>query len=629
MAMTKSADAAAAATAARFPLHVLREYALLADGRRGVLIGPRGECSWMCAPRWDSDAVFSDLVGGGGMYAVSPMEQPFVWGGYYEPGSLIWHSRWTTRSQIIESREALAYPGDPHTAVILRRVLGVDGDTRVRAVLAPRAEFGRFGMTRLRCHDGVWTARSGPLHIRWSGASEATARRDGALEAVVTVGSGAYHDLVLEISDQAFDEDPVDPSRAWAATGEAWRRAVPEVTGTIADADARHSYAVLRGLTGPGGGTVAGATMCLPERAEEGRNYDYRYAWIRDQCYTGQAVAACGPSALLDDSVSFVAERLLADGPQLKPAYTVDGGPVPEERELDLPGYPGASTKIGNWVTKQFQLDAFGEALQLFAAAVGHDRLDAGHWRAVEVAAAAIEQRGADPDAGIWELDDRRWTHSRLTCVAGLRAIAPFAPAAQGAEWSALADAILADADQDCLHPSGRWQRAPGDERIDSALLIPAVRGALPASDPRTVATLAAAMQELGRDGYMYRYRIDERPLDQAEGAFLLCGFATSLALHQQGREVEANRWFERNRAAGGSPGLLSEEYDVAQRQMRGNLPQAFVHAMLLETAHRLAGPWAEPGARPAAQQAQPGLSGPPDPADPSQTPTPAPRRTS
>ena len=72
--------------AAQYPLHVLREYALLADGERGALVGPRGDMVWLCAPRWDSDAVFSSLIGGGGMYAVTPADARFVWGGYYEDG---------------------------------------------------------------------------------------------------------------------------------------------------------------------------------------------------------------------------------------------------------------------------------------------------------------------------------------------------------------------------------------------------------------------------------------------------------------------------------------------------------------------------------------------------------------
>ena len=92
-------------------------------------------------------------------------------------------------------------------------------------------------------------------------------------------------------------------------------------------------------------------------------------------------------------------------------------------------------------------------------------------------------------------------------------------------------------------------------------------------------------MRELTQDGYAYRFRPDERPLGESEGAFLLCGFLVSLAWAQQGEAVEAARWFERNRAACGPPGLLAEEFDVTQRQLRGNLPQAFVHALLLHCA--------------------------------------------
>jgi GH15 family glucan-1,4-alpha-glucosidase len=130
---------------------------------------------------------------------------------------------------------------------------------------------------------------------------------------------------------------------------------------------------------------------------------------------------------------------------------------------------------------------------------------------------------------------------------------------------------------------------------VDGSLLLPAVRGALPADDPRSVATLRAYVSELTDDHFAYRFRQDRRPLHEAEGAFLLCGFATALAEHLQGREVSVYCWFERNRAACGPPGLFSEEYDIAQRQMRGNPPQAFVHAMMLECSVRLAAPWRQP----------------------------------
>ena len=576
--------------AATFPPRVLREYALLADGERGILVGPGGDFAWMCVPRWDSDAVFSTLIGGDGLYAVTPLEDRFVWGGYYEPGSLIWHDRWVTTTGIIECREALAFPGDPHTAVVLRRIVAVAGAARVRLMLNARHEFGRQVMDDLKCHDGTWTARSGSLHLRWSGGGAARHVRGGPLVAELDLAEGAHHDLVLEISERPFPDRPVEPGPAWEATTASWARSVPELGESLAVRDARHAYSVLRGLTSAGGGMVAAATTSLPERAAAGRNYDYRYAWIRDQCYAGQAVAVTQPHPLLDDAVTFISERILADGPQLKPAYRVDGGPVPDERHLShLAGYPGGADRVGNWVNRQFQLDSLGEALLLFAAAARHDHLGSDHWRATEIAVNAIEARWGEADAGIWEIDNQHWAHSRLMCVAGLRAMAAQAPAPQAGKWSSLADTILADAGADCVHPSGRWQRSPGDPRVDAALLLPAIRGALPAEDSRSQNTLAAVEAELTQDGYVYRFRQDERPLEDAEGAFVLCGFLLALATHQQGRGTEAMAWFQRNRDACGPPGLFTEEFDVGQRQLRGNIPQAFVHALLLESSTRLA----------------------------------------
>lgn len=174
--------------------------------------------------------------------------------------------------------------------------------------------------------------------------------------------------------------------------------------------------------------------------------------------------------------------------------------------------------------------------------------------------------------------------------MAGLRAIATHRTPAAATRLSGLADRLLAETTRRGTDARGAWQRAPGRPGTDAALLLPPVRGALPAADPRTPATLPAVRTDLCEDGYVYRFAPDDRPLGEAEGAFLLCGFVMALACWHQGNRVEAFRWFERTRTACGPPGLLAEEYDVRQRQLRGNLPQAFVHALLLETAHRLAG---------------------------------------
>ncbi len=574
--------------------HVLREYALLADGHRGIVVGPRGDFSWLCVPRWDSPPVFSALIGGPGIYSVGPADTDFVWGGHYEEGSLIWRSRWvTTDNAVVECREALAYPGDVERAVVLRQIECLEGRTRVRAVLDVRADFGAETMEELSRSGATWTARSGDVRIRWTGAEAAT-RRQGALSLDLDLEPGDRRHLVLELSGTALPDELPDPDVLWSETGNVWKKSMPTMQSSLAPRDAQHAYAVLRGMTLPGGGMVAAATTSLPERAETGRNYDYRYSWIRDQCFAGQAIASDDAHPLLDDAVSFVTARLLQDGANLAPAYTLDGDPVPPQRRLDLVGYPGARVRIGNWVRDQFQLDAFGEALLLLAAAGRHDHLDAGAWRAAETAVTAIEKRWQEPDAGVWETDNQHWTHSRLICAAGLRSLARHAPTKQAAAWESLADTLVADASANSLHPSGRWQRSPNDERVDAALLLPAIRGAVPADDSRSRATLGAVRDELADDYFLYRFRHDERPLESAEGAFVMCGFDMALALHQQGEHAEALRWFERNRAACGPPGLFSEEYDIRQRQLRGNLPQAFVHALMFEAARRLAEPWSQ-----------------------------------
>lgn len=577
---------------------MIREYALLADGERGVIVGPRGDFVWMSAPRWDSDAVFATLIGGRGVYAVTPTS-PFVWGGYYEAGSLIWRSRWTTSTGVIECREALAFPGDPHRATVLRRIIAKHGLAEVCVTLDLRGGFGQTAVRRLACHDGQWTGRMGNLRARWTGGEAASVTSDGRhghhLTFTLKLAEGEHHDIVLELSDQDLPAESVDAETAWSDTEYGWQRDVPAFAETIAPADSRHSYAVLRGLTSPGGGMVAAATTSLPERSDRGRNYDYRYAWIRDQCYAGQAVAVNEPLPLLDDAVRFISARLLEDGPQMKPAYTITGARVPDQYHLNLPGYPGAQALVGNHVNEQFQLDVFGESLLLFAAAGRHDHLDGDAWRALQTAAAAIESRWQEPDAGIWEIDNRPWTHSRLICAAGLRAIARLATTTSppsAARWSALADAIVAQTASTSVSESGCWQRSPGDAAMDAALLLPPIRGALPASDPRTIATLNMFEIELADDFYAYRFRQNPGPLAQSEGAFVLCGFIMALARHQQGNEESALRWFERNRAACGPPGLFSEEFDVNQRQLRGNLPQAFVHALMIECAARLARTW-------------------------------------
>jgi GH15 family glucan-1,4-alpha-glucosidase len=276
-------------------------------------------------------------------------------------------------------------------------------------VLRLGGDFGRIPMARPQRDDhDCWTTTVGDLRIRWSGAGGA-AWQDGALVADLLVPAGSTHDLVLEVIRAAVPE-PVDPDRAWSATEQAWARDVPDVGQSAAPRDARHAYAVLRGLTSPKGGMVAAATLGLPERANQGRNCDYRYVWLRDQAYAGVSCAVDQPYPLLDEALAFCTERLLEHGDRIAPAYRIDGSAVPAESSVQLPGYPGGRNTVGNWVRQQFQLDVLGDVLLLIAAGIRFDRVEKHHLDAAAVAIRVIERRWNEPEAGIWELNDAWWT---------------------------------------------------------------------------------------------------------------------------------------------------------------------------------------------------------------------------
>ena len=122
---------------------------------------------------------FSSLIGGHGSYAVTPTGR-FVWGGCYEDGSLIWHSRWITDAGIIECREALGIPGDPHRTVLLRRIIAVQGTAQVDVALEPAAGFGRQRLRELhRDPDGHWLGVLGDLKLRWTGGADAHVPSNG------------------------------------------------------------------------------------------------------------------------------------------------------------------------------------------------------------------------------------------------------------------------------------------------------------------------------------------------------------------------------------------------------------------------------------------------------------------
>ena len=578
------------------PPFALRDYALLADGERGVLVGPRGEMAWMCFPSWDSPSVFSALLGGAGHYQVTPADDRFVWGGYYEESTLIWNSRWVTTDSVIECREALAFPADPSRAVILRRVRAVEGPARVAVRLDARADYGRRPMADVGRDGASGTPTSGPVHLRWRPGPGARPLRGGELSLRLDLAAGEHRDLVLELSTEPITAEIAPADELWRATEDSWRHAVPAMEQhPRPDATpptptpfcgAHHRRAgrwspppPCRCPSGPRpAGTTTTATPGSATSASPARPPPPSPA--ARSCSTLRCVSSpngCWPT-----------------GPTSSPPTGPAADRCPTRTNCPTcPATPAGKVKAGNRVNRQFQLDGLGEALLLLAAAArpGPARprpLEGGRdWRRTRIGA-----RWQEPDNGIWELDRRWWTHSRLTCVAGLRNIARThdrRPSRTVDRPGRRHRAPRRPAPA-CTRPAGGSGR-PTTTGSTPPCSSPSIRGGIAADDPRTTATLAAVEEELCQDGYIYRYRHDDRPLQEAEGAFSLCGFVLALAYLQQGRHDRAGAWFERNRASCGPPGLLTEEFDVGERQLRGNIPQAFVHAMLLECAARLENP--------------------------------------
>ena len=588
--------------------HVLREYALLADGERGALVGPRGDIAWMCAPRWHSDAVFSSLIGGGGVYAVTPIEPVRV-------GRLL-RGRQPDLAVPLGDRDrdhrvprGAGVPRRSRTAPsLLRRV---DGRSRRRPGAAwswiRRPSSGRADTARPapRPRRRLGGPRRRPVRCAGpGGAARAPARLavSGSSGRLTLAPEGGHHDLVLEIGRPRAGR--ADPRTRTGLGGHRERPGATRRAQLHGQPRARATPATptpcCAGSPAPAAGWSPPPRWACPSGPTRGRNYDYRYVWIRDQCYAGQAVAADGdlPAARRRRPLRrrTPARRRPAPAPPPTPSPAVA---CPTSASLDLPGYPGGTDIVGNHVNAQFQLDAFGEALLLFAAAARHDRLDSEHRKAVDRRDRRDRGRRHEPDAGIWELDDHRWTHSRLICAAGLRAIAGArarrpTPWAGPSRWPTRSSPTPPTT---ACTPTGAGSGPRTTHGSTPRCCCRPCAAPCPPTDPRVGGDAAGggrgARPTTATSTASGTTTAPARRRPRARSCCAGSGWRwppTSRAVRRR-----RLRWFERNRAACGPPGLFTEEYDVTQRQMRGNLPQAFVARPAARDRRRLRALGADP----------------------------------
>ncbi len=374
-------------------------------------------------------------------------------------------------------------------------------------------------------------------------------------------------------------------------TAEYWRQWI--TAGQFPDHPWRHylqaSALTLKGLTyAPSGALLAAATTSLPETPHGERNWDYRYAWIRDSTFALWGLYTLGFDREADDFFYFIAEAC-RDGSDLQVMYGVGG-----ERQLDesslphLRGYEGAQpVRIGNGAYSQRQHDVWGAVLDsVYLHVKSREQISESLWpilkRQVEQAAMHWEE----PDCGIWEVrgEPQHFVSSKVMCWVALDRGARLARLHDEPEyadkWQSLADQIHADILANGVDERGVFTQHYGTTSLDaSCLLIPLLRF-LPSDDARVRATVLAIADELTEEGLVLRYRTAETDdgLHGEEGSFTICSFWLVSALVEIGEVARARKLCERLLAYASPLRLYAEEIDPKSGRQLGNFPQAFTH---------------------------------------------------
>ncbi|HEY9327160.1 MAG TPA: glycoside hydrolase family 15 protein [Streptomyces sp.] len=593
----------------RLPL--IEQYGLIGDLRTSAHVCDDGSIDWLCLPRFDSPAVFAGLLGTQkhGTWQIAPAASA----GRSGPGavaarrycgdSLVLESVWpgpTGSARVIDFMP----PGDGAPQVI-RIVEGVTGEVPMISVMRPRPGYGSVSPW---IHEvgGRMVAEAGADAL-WLDTSVQQVEKDGVVVSTFTIAAGQRVAFVLSWGpSHAAEPELPDPEAALAKTLAFWQDWVQECTyeGPYREPVVR-SLITLKAMTyGPSGGIVAAPTTSLPEEIGGGRNWDYRFTWLRDASTTLAALLGTGYRQEAQAWRRWLLRAVAGDPENLQIMYGITAERDLRERELAwLPGYEGsAPVRVGNGAADQLQLDVYGEVIETLYLAhrsgVAHCADTAVlHQRLIE----HLAHRWQEPDEGIWEFRGarRHFVHSKVMAwVAVDRTIRLVEAGALDLDLVALVELRETIHREVCakgFDPArNTFTQSYGSEELDAAaLLIPQV-GFLPPEDPRVIGTVEAVRRELSTpDGLVRRYptvgdRTGVDGLKGDEGSFILCSFWLVDALALIGRVDEAQALFERLLALRSDLGLLAEEYDPVQQRQLGNFPQAFSHMGLIQSARLL-----------------------------------------
>jgi GH15 family glucan-1,4-alpha-glucosidase len=581
----------------------IEDYAVLGDLGTAALVGKDGSVDWLCLPRFDSHACFAALLGGPehGRWLLGPAaDQEVTVSRRYVGESAALETTYTSPTGRVTVLDVM--PIGDNRADIVRRINGVEGSMRIRHEWVVRFGYGRIRpwVRRQDMHGmEVITAVAGPdrLILRGPRLPHAADGRHTD-DFVITAGEeltfsttwvASHHRLPRPLAFESRILESIRIAEDWAATC--------SYDGPYRDAVVR-SLLTLRMLTHGGtGGIVAAVTTSLPEDFGGGRNWDYRFCWLRDASLTLEALLECGYATEAKLWRNWLLRAAAGDPQDLQIMYAVDGRRDLHERTLDhLPGYAGSvPVRVGNEAFTQRQTDVLGEvmiALKMARDVGAHDDDDS--WSLQRKLVEELAEHWDEPDNGLWEIRGplRRFTHSRvMVWVAFDRAVA--AVEQHGLDgpvekWRTLRDQVREDV---LTHgydaERGTFTQHYDTREVDASLLVLSAVGFLDGDDPRMLGTIKAVEEDLARDGLLLRYRTGSGVdgLSGDEHPFVACSFWLVEAYALAGRLDDADALMRRLLELPNDVGLLAEEYDPVGRRFVGNFPQAFSHLALVSAA--------------------------------------------
>ena len=562
-------------------------YGALGDGRSVVLSGSDGSIDWWCVPNLDSPPLFDRLLDaqGGGRFSLVP-DVAFTVDRRYRPDSNVLETIFVTadgRARITESLNS-GTAGRLPWAELARRIEGLDGTVRFQLTMRP----GRRGDTVNPYHSTI--GRHTVFHVdRVLGLFVHDPRitccwADEGITGEVVVAAGDRRTIAI-VAGQ--DEPLVAPTieeidARIDVSDREWRDWAAGVTyrGEDRPAFLRSALALKLLLYSPSGAIAAAATTSVPEGIGGEKNYDYRYAWVRDAGYTIKAFLTAGAEAEAKAAFTWLLNQLRETGTRV--CYRLDGGIVPGVHEWAMPGYRGSRPVVtGNLATDPAQHGVYGDIFETASCFVANGNiLDSASAAFLSQLADECADRWRLPDAGIWELpEQQQYTMSKISCWQGLARAVELAdqgqlPTTCRERWQRERDRIKDWIEVECWSDSQQaFVMYPGSDRIDASLAL-AVRFGFDGAE-RLRLTLDAIDRELGAGAFHYRYS----GMAREEGCFLACSFWMVEARALLGQRDVARRMLDSlNSGLSHGHGILAEMVDPDSGAFLGNLPQGLSH---------------------------------------------------